>query len=144
MKPYPERVDLADVWEYFEGFPMAHLATTEGNQPRVRMMALIAHRNSLWMVTKAEWDKVRQIRINQNVEITVPALIDQHVGCIRITGVADEIADRDTRADVAKAVPWFDQYWTGPHDSNYVLLRIHPSRMLFDHPTDRKKYTIQL
>lgn len=123
---------------------MAHLATMDGNQPRVRMMALISHMNTLWLTTKTEWDKIHQIRANPNVEITVPAYLENGVGCIRITAVAEEIEDQITRGEVANAVPWFQRYWSGSQDENFVLLRINPTRILFDHPTDRKKYTVTL
>jgi uncharacterized pyridoxamine 5'-phosphate oxidase family protein len=144
MKEYPISLQLTDIWKYFEDFPMAHFATIEGDQPRVRMMALIAHKDTLWLTTKNEWDKIHQIRKNRKVELTVPAYADKGVGCIRITGFAEEITESKTREDVAAAVPWFSQYWSGPDDENFILLRLDPSRILFDHPTDKLKYTVQL
>ena len=54
MKQYPESIGLQEIWSHFEGFPLAHLATIDGHQPRVRSMALVSFDDRLWLATKIE------------------------------------------------------------------------------------------
>ncbi|MHA3963272.1 MAG: pyridoxamine 5'-phosphate oxidase family protein [Candidatus Thorarchaeota archaeon SMTZ1-45] len=144
MKEYPKQISLQEVWVHFEGFPLAHLATVEGNQPRVRPMSLISIENRLWLATKTEWDKVGQIIANNKVEFTVAPLSKNGTGSIRATAIAVVIKDRETKQRLSLAIPWFNQYWIDSDDPNFTLIKLEPTRMLYDHPSDRRKYTVIL
>ena len=144
MKEYAHRLGLGDIWRHFEGFPLSHFATVEDDQPRVRMMALVAHDRKLWLATKTEWDKVEQIRRNPKAELTVPARDEKGAGCVRVTAVARQIEDSDIRREVSGAIPWFSNYWTSSDDANFTLLGLEIQRILYDHPSDGKKYTVEL
>lgn len=144
MKEYPHVLKLDELWQHFEGYPLAHLATLEGDQPRVRMMALIAHKRRLWMATKTHWEKVAQIGKNPKSEISLPARDNSGVGCIRITARAVLVQDSETRKDLASSIPWFSDYWKSPEDPNFTLLAFEPERILYDHPSDGRKYTVEL
>jgi uncharacterized pyridoxamine 5'-phosphate oxidase family protein len=144
MKEYPERMSLDELRQHFEGFPLAHVATIEGNQPRVRAMSLISWDNKLWLATKTEWDKVEQIRRNNRVEFTVMLKTQERTGSLRITAEAALVDDTATKTKLASAIPWFHQYWKDASDSNFTLIRLDLTRILFDHPSDRKKYTVAL
>ncbi|MFW9808537.1 MAG: pyridoxamine 5'-phosphate oxidase family protein [Candidatus Thorarchaeota archaeon] len=144
MKEYPESIGLDEIWEYFEGFPLAHLSTIDGEQPRVRPLSLIAYNDNLWMATKTEWNKVNQIKQNNNVEFTLAPLSDNGTGSIRVTAEAKIIDDKYTRQELSGKIPWFKQYWSGFNDLNFTLIQFNLSKILYDHPSDRKKYTVQL
>jgi uncharacterized pyridoxamine 5'-phosphate oxidase family protein len=144
MKEYPHRLDLSDIWYHFEGFPLSHFATIEDDQPRVRMMTLVAYDSRLWLATKTEWDKVEQIRRNPKAELTVPARDEKGAGCVRVTAVARPIEDSSIRQEVSKAIPWFSHYWTSSNDANFTLIGLDILRVLYDHPSDGKKYTVDL
>ena len=144
MKEYSNRIGLQEVWNHFTGFPLAHLATVEGDQPRVRMMALVCHNEKLWFATKTEWDKAEQIRENPKVEVTIPARDQSRAGCLRITATARIVSEGDTRRDLADIIPWFSQYWNSPQDENFTLIELDLRRILFDHPSDGLKYTVAL
>ena len=70
LKPYSEIMTQDDVWTYFAKANMAHLATIDSDQPRVRAMALIKHEKKLFMLTHTQWNKVTQISANSTVEFT--------------------------------------------------------------------------
>ncbi len=144
MKEYPEPIGLQEIWIHLEDFPLAHLATIDGNQPRVRPMTLISVENQLWLATKTEWDKVDQIIDNNRVEFTVAPLRKNGTGSIRVTALAVVIEDKETKRKLSLAIPWFNQYWIDSDDPNFTLIRLKLKRMLYDHPSNRMKYTVIL
>ena len=70
-KEYPEKMTLSEVWPHFEAGGLLHLATLDGNQPRVRMLAFTVFDQKLWIVTRTGDDKIDQIRMNSNAEFTL-------------------------------------------------------------------------
>lgn len=144
MKEYPEKIDLREIWKFFEGYPLAHLATIEGNQPRVRPMSLISVDNQLWLATKTQWNKVNQLEANNMVEFSIGPLNDHGTGSIRATATAVIIDNKETKHELSLSIPWFNQYWTGSDDPNFTLIKLNLIRVLYDHPTDRKKYNVSI
>ncbi len=142
-KEYPEAMDMATLLEYLREFPLAHLATIDGDQPRVRAMALIVHNDELWLSTKTVWDKVRQLEENNRIELSIGIKGESGTGTARVTGRAIKINDNKIRSELAEAIPWFSRYWSS-HDSDlFGLYRIEISKVLIDHPDDGKKYHVR-
>lgn len=142
-KPYPEKIKYEEIRKYFTNMPLIHLATIDGDYPRVRMMALIEHNGKLWLASKSHWNKVEQIRINPNIEFTVPVKSEQEIGCIRVTGKAKIVEDQNVKEELAKAVPWFDGYWESPEDPAFALISLTLLSIKFDNPFDRHKYSLE-
>lgn len=143
-KTYPERITLSEVWPLFEAGGLVHLSTLDGDQPRVRMMALTVHDQKLWVVTRTGDDKVGQIRKNSNVEFTLAVQGKERTGCLRATAEANIVEDQHTRNDVASVIPWFPGYWKSSEDPNFTLIRLDLKHILFDHHETSSKYTIEL
>lgn len=143
-KIYPERMSLSEVWPLFEESGLMHLATLDGNQPRVRTMSLTAHKGRLWAVTRTGDDKVDQIRKNPKAEFTYAVPGKGRTGCLRATVEASIVDDPRTRSQVASAIPWFENYWKSSDDPNFTLIRLDLKKLLFDHHETSSKYTIQL
>ena len=143
-KEYPERMPLSEVWPHFERGGLAHFATINGDQPRVRMMALTAHFNHLWLVARTGDDKIDQIRKNSKAEITLPVPGKERTGCLRATVIATFVEDPKTRKDIAAALPWFTKYWKSSEDPDFTLIRLDLKKILFDHHETSSKYTIEL
>ncbi len=143
-KDYPERMALSEVWPHFEARGLIHLSTLDGDQPRVRMMALTEHDQKLWVVTRTGDDKVVQIRKNSNVEFTLTVPGKERTGCLRATAKATIEEDQGTRDDVVSAIPWFTNYWKSSEDPNFTLIRLELKEILFDHHETSLKYTIDL
>ncbi|MFW9910771.1 MAG: pyridoxamine 5'-phosphate oxidase family protein [Candidatus Thorarchaeota archaeon] len=144
MKAYPETLGYSEVWPFFEKGGLAHVATIDGDQPRVRTMALITHDHTLWLVTHTSDNKVEQIKSNPKIEFTYTVPGIDRTGCLRTTATAEIIGDSDMRDAVAKSIRWFDGYWESGADPEYTLIRLTPTKMLFDHHKSRMKYTILL
>lgn len=144
MKEYPLIIKLGEIWSLLDGFPLTHLATIDNDQPRVRPMALITHNDSIWLSSKSDWSKVEQIRDNNKVELTVAPISETITGSIRLTAIAEIEEDLKTKEDLARAIPWFSNYWNGPEDPNFTLMKVKLNRVLYDNPFDGKKYTVEL
>ena len=143
-KDYPERLPLSEVWPHFEAGGFAHFSTLDGSQPRVRMMALAAHNQKLWLVTRTGDDKVVQIRKNSKAEFTYPVPGKGRTGCLRATVEAVIVENQDIRDDVASTIPWFTKYWESSEDPDFTLIRLDLKQILFDHHETSSKYTIDL
>jgi general stress protein 26 len=143
-KTYPERMPLSEVWPLFEAGGLVHLSTLDGDQPRVRSMALTVCNQNLWVVTRTADDKVSQIRKNSNVEFTFVVPGKERTGCLRATAEALIVEDQRTRNEVASVIPWFSGYWKSPEDPNFALIRLDMKKILFDHHETSSKYTIEL
>lgn len=144
MKQYPEKMSLKEVWTHFEAGGLVHLATLDGDQPRVRAMALTAFDNQLWVVTHTSDKKVDQIRKNPHVEFTYTVPGKGRTGCLRANAKAIVITDPKMRRAVADVIPWFNGYWKSAEDPEYTLIKFELNTMLFDHHESRNKYTIEL
>ncbi|MHA2082677.1 MAG: pyridoxamine 5'-phosphate oxidase family protein [Candidatus Thorarchaeota archaeon] len=143
-KEYPTIIGLADIWHHYENFPLAQVATIDGNQPRVRSMALITHKDRLWISSKTTWNKVTQIRANNRVEFTVQPRGNKSVGSIRTTCRATEIDDLETKKELAAIIPWFASYWESFDYPSFTLLRLDPKMILVDSPDRSAKCTVHL
>lgn len=142
MKEYPLVIKLQKIWHLLDDFPLAHLATTDNDQPRARPMALIIHDDSIWLSSKTDWSKVNPIQGNRKVEFIVAPI--SNTGSIRFTAIAEIVEDLRTKEELAKEIPWFSNYWKGPDDPNFTLIKMKLSRVLYDNPFDGKKYTVDL
>jgi uncharacterized pyridoxamine 5'-phosphate oxidase family protein len=143
-KTYSLEMSLEEIWPRFQGIPLIHLATMDGDHPRVRPVALITCNHQLWAVTHTSWKKTEQIRNNGKMEFTLLFRVSKETGCIRATGRCDIVGDIQTKSTVAKAVPFFYDYWDSPEDSEYTLISLKPSILRVDSPEPRGKYTITI
>ena len=143
-KDYPEKMILAEVWPHFEAGGLANVATLDGDQPRVRMMALNVWDNKLWRVPRSGDDKVGQIRKNSKMEFTYAVPGKGRTGCLRATGEAIVVEDQETRDGVVSTIPWFTNYWKSSEDQDFTLIRLDLKMILFDHHETSSKYTIEL
>jgi uncharacterized pyridoxamine 5'-phosphate oxidase family protein len=143
-KEYPEKMELSEVWPHFEAGGLIHLATMDGNQPRVRMLSFTPYDNKLWIVARSGDDKIGQIRKNSNVEFTLAVKGKERTGCLRATGEAHIVVDQKMRDTVTSVIPWFTGYWKSSQDPNFTLIRLDMKKILFDHHETSSKYTIEV
>jgi general stress protein 26 len=105
---------------------LAFLATSDGNQPRVRPMATMMQDDlSLWMATSAKSRKVQQIRKNPKVNLVfvVPPEGDQ---AVTVIGEAETVSDMKEKKKVWKLAAYDPaQFWPdGPEMEDYCVLKI--------------------
>ena len=115
---------LEVIKDYFKQQPLMYLATTEGNQPRVRPMALIYHKEICWCCSVSERPKIKQMMDNNNIEFAINAHDKEEFSTIRGTGKAVLIEDMKIKKELSKAIPWFSGYWKSYDDPGFTLFRL--------------------
>lgn len=133
-----------DIKHLFEAEPLIYLANIESNQPHVRAMASIYHKDQLWCCTGTNRPKFEQLKKNNQVEITFLARENNEFHNVRAAGKALEIHDFETRTELAQAIPFFEGYWTGPEDPNFVLYQLDLDTIEYHAPGGKEYYKFDL
>jgi uncharacterized pyridoxamine 5'-phosphate oxidase family protein len=137
-------MDVETVINYLKKQPLMYLANVEGDQPRVRPMALIYHKDTCWFVSIAGRDKIKQFESNNKVEFAINPHDEEKLSTIRGTGKAILVDDADVRKDVANAIPWFDGYWESADDPRFFLYKIDLEQLSVQIPQVRDIYRFDL
>jgi len=135
---------IETVIDYFKSQPLMYLATVDGNQPRVRPMALIYHKDTCWFVSIAGRKKIREIETNDNVEFAINPQDREDLSTIRGTGKAVLIDNQEIRKDLANVISWFDGYWESAEDPNFFLYKIDLEQVSVQIPVKRDIYTFNI
>ncbi len=123
-----------EVWSHFKDFQAVHLATIEGNTPRVRPVTLIHFDKKMWVTTGSGDAKIRQIKDNGNIEFCLLLGVGENSGYVRCMGQAEIVSDVATRKLIAENTPFFKTFWQDTDDPRYALLRIHPKDIEYLRP----------
>ena len=110
------------------------LATSDGDQPRVRPVTLVENRGELFVLTGTKDAKVTQIQANGKVECLALVKHKDATGYVRFSANATIENDSAVRARIAKATSFFDQFWDSPEHPGFALIRIRPVRVEFMKP----------
>ena len=99
------------------------LATTEGKQPRVRPMMpyLTEDEGTLLVALLPRSRTIPQIKENPLVEV---CFVDRKMWYCRITGRAVLDNNLEDKQVVWNNIPILRQYFSGPEDANFILLKI--------------------
>lgn len=130
-----------EVWDHLKDSQRVYLATAEANQPRVRPVTLLDIDEKFWIATGTRSQKARQILRNPNVEFCLPLSADCGEGYIRVAGVAGVVTDTDTKAMVAEKIPFIGEYWSGPQDPSFFLIRITRVEIEYMRPGEQDAIT---
>lgn len=132
-KPQPKPIEpsevpalaLAVVKE--DRFP--HLATADGDQPRVRPVSPVRTDGfTVYVANLRAYHKTGEIAADPKVELCY--LSDAH-DQVRITGVATVVADRALLQAIWDANPLMRQYLGSLDNPQLVVYRIDPNRVRF-------------
>ncbi|MCE7739812.1 MAG: pyridoxamine 5'-phosphate oxidase family protein [Candidatus Heimdallarchaeota archaeon] len=137
-------MEIEDIIEYFKTQPLMYLATVDGNQPKVRPMALIYHKDTCWFVSIAGRKKIKEIETNDNVEFAINPQDREDLSTIRGAGRAILIDDQEIRQDLANAIPWFDEYWESAEDPRFFLYKIDLEQVSVQIPVKRDIYIFNI
>ncbi len=135
---------VENIIDYLKKQPLMYLANIDGDQPRVRPVALIYHKNTCWFVSIAGREKIKQLENNNNVEFAINPHDDEKLSTIRGTGKAILVDDAEIRQDIANAIPWFDGYWESSEDPRFYLYKIDLEKLSVQIPQVRDIYTFDL
>ena len=115
------------ILEVITDYPVGSLATIKDGKPWVRYMAVEPQADlTLFTTTFAQSRKVDQIRKNSAVHLAFGAdPRNWALPYVNIVGTAEILTDSATKLKCWKEE--YKQYYTGPEDPNYVVIRIVPS-----------------
>ena len=132
-----------EIWRHFKDFQVIFLATSEHDQPRVRLVTLVYLDGRFWIVTGTNNAKTRQIRKNPKIEFCLLLEKGENRGYIRGAGLAQIIKDRETKAKITKQWSFFSEYYGSSEDPNYTLIQLQLTEIEYlrpqrPHPTAEK------
>jgi general stress protein 26 len=129
-----ETEDIKEILNQFEDFQHVFLATMDDDQPRVRPVTLINLDKGFWITTDTWSEKVKQIQRNSKVEFSFMFRKRNRDCCIRVTGLARIIKDKQVKTKLARHCDFFSKHWKSIDDPNYTLLQIFPSEATYVAP----------
>jgi uncharacterized pyridoxamine 5'-phosphate oxidase family protein len=109
--------------------PVCFLATTEGDQPRLRPITPVKTDGfTVYVVNVRSHNKTREIANNPKVEL---CYLDGHHRQVRITGVAEVVSDSTLLHEVAGANTMLHAYLETIDRSQFVLYRVRPTQVRY-------------
>lgn len=104
----------------------ANLATSDGDQPRVRTVSPIVEDDmSIWVTTRSTSRKVRQLRENPKVCL---AFVEPPDGdkAVTVIGEAQIVPDSEKKRRVWKLAPFdlYEHFPDGPDSDDFCVLKI--------------------
>jgi uncharacterized pyridoxamine 5'-phosphate oxidase family protein len=123
-----------EVWGLFKSLQPVHLATIDGNTPRVRPVTLIHFGKKMWVTTGSGDAKIKQINENDKIEFCLLLGVGENSGYVRCLGRAEIVGDEATRRLIAENTPFFKTFWKDTNDPGYALLRIHAKEVEYLRP----------
>jgi len=117
-----------EIWQSFVEQQHVHLATVDGDQPRLRPVTLIRLGGKLFVATGAGDAKVRHIERHPKAEFCLLLEKGDQKGTIRAQCTARFVEDKKVKADAYKKIPFMKDFWPSPEDPRYALIELEPSR----------------
>lgn len=111
-----------EVFSHFSQSQYVYLATMDKKTARVRPMTLFYVDHRFWMVTFHSDAKLNQIHVNKGIEICYPLLVEGNQGYIRAKGTVKVVHDANLRNEAALFCYFFDDYFDGADDPEFILL----------------------
>lgn len=133
-----------EVWQNLGEQQYIFLATTEGNQPRVRPVTLIHLQDKLFVATGSNDAKVKQIEQNPKTEFCLLLEKSEGKGTIRAQCIAHIVDAKDVKANVFNKIPFLREFWKTPDDPNYTLIKLQPIEFEYMKPGSIQSIKIKL
>lgn len=103
---------------------VSYLATSVNDQPYVRPLILFYAYGRFWYVSFKNDAKSAQITTNKKVEVCIPLHESGNTGYIRAQGTAKIIKDTNLKNDAIDFCYFFDDYFDGCDDPDYMLVEV--------------------
>ena len=129
---------------HLAGYSSVMLATVDADGPRVRPVTLIDHDGAYWIETGTASAKVAQIRDNPKIELCLVFTEGENSGYVRLSGRAEIVKDAAIRERISSHTKFFADYWRGPEDPSFALLRIKPSTIEYMRPGEMEPHMFDL
>ena len=132
-KPTPEPIDPSQLVDLAVGvieadrFP--HLATIDGDQPRLRPVSPVKTDGfTVYVANLRQYHKTEEIEANPKVEL---CYMDEGHNQVRLTGVAEVVTDHEVLQEIWDENPLLRQYLGSIDNPNFILYRIRPNRVRY-------------
>ena len=132
-KPIPEPIrpeqlpELALAVLGADRFPQ--LASIDGDQPRVRPVSPVrTDRFTVYVANLRGYHKTAEIEANPKVEL---CYLDDSHDQVRLTGIAEVVADRALLQEIWDSNPLLRQYLGSLDNPELIVYRIQPTRVRF-------------
>ena len=100
-------MNKTEIIAFLNANPVFHLATVDGNKPRVRGMYLYqADENGILFHTGKMKDLHKQLIVNQNVEMSFNNGKFENLIQVRISGTAELIEDMELKKEIVQKRPF--------------------------------------
>ena len=145
-KPVPRPVDPAEVPELARQamrearFPC--LATIDGDQPRVRPVSPVRTEEfTVYVANLKGYHKTGEIEANPRVELVY---VNEQHDQVRITGVAEVVADRALIDDIFQHTPLLRHYLGSPDNPELIIYRITPNHVRYMQELALEYYEVEI
>jgi len=116
------------------------LATMDGNQPRVRPVSPVRVDGFvIYVANLRRYHKTEELAANPNVEL---CYLDDRHNQVRITGLAEVLADRDLLQQIWESNPLLRNYLGTIDNPELVIYRITPNRVRYMEEWALKYYEV--
>ena len=122
---------MRQIWGSFAPQQHVFLATSEGDQPKVRPVTLIHFQKRLYVATGSGDAKVRQLKGNPKAEFCLLLERGDQKGTLRAECITRLVEDKEIRADVFNEIPFIREFFKTPEDPGYALVWLKP--VLFEY-----------
>ena len=145
-KPKPKEVRPDEVRQLAEAVVAADrfptLASIDGDQPRVRPVSPVRTDGfTVYVANLRGYHKTGELAANPRVELCY--VNDDH-DQVRITGVAEVVADRELLEDIWKTNPLLRHYLGTPDNPELILYRIVPNQVRYMQEWSLEYYDVPL
>jgi general stress protein 26 len=132
-KPTPEPIAAAELigraLAVIRADRFPHLATIDGDQPRVRPVSPVRTDGfTIYVANLREYHKTAEIAANPRVEL---CYLDDHHDQVRLSGVAEVLTDRALLQEIWDTNPLLRQYLGSLDNPALIVYRIRPTRVRF-------------
>ena len=118
------------------------LATIDENKPKARpMMPCLTENGEMLLACLANCRTISQIQVNPNVEL---CYLDRMMRFARVAGTAVISEDQEKKEYTWNSIPMLRQYFTGPDDTQFILIEIKIAKIEVMTPQQREPETISL
>jgi general stress protein 26 len=106
-----------------------HLATIDGDQPRLRPVSPVRTDGfTVYVANLRSYHKTGEIAANPRVEL---CYLDDHHDQVRITGLAEVVTDRPLLQEIWDANPLLRQYLGSLDNPQLIVYRIQPTQVRY-------------
>lgn len=132
-QPAPEPINPADLvalaQKAMQAARFPFLATMDGDQPRLRPVSPVRVEGfTVFIANLRSYHKTVEIAANPQVEL---CYLDEHHNQVRITGLAEVVADRPLLQEIWTSNPLLRQYLGTIDNPELIVYRISPQRVRY-------------